>query len=172
MHQKHKLIFGPLALGICAAPTHEALAQFSGYLKIPGIAGESTVKGYESTIDILSFRQNVAQPGGGLPTFQFSKLQDKSSPLLYSYCAGGSNISSMLFTIRTPSGTAGEIMTYTFQNVAITNVQTAGTAGTDLRPTDSFVVLFQGMTWSYTPVNSSGVAGAAVVTSWTNSPPP
>jgi len=57
-------------------------------------------------------------------------------------------------------------MKYTLTSVAITNIQTTATASTDLRPTDTFAVTFQGVTWTYTPTNANGSPGTPVVLGW------
>jgi type VI secretion system secreted protein Hcp len=87
-----------------AAQTHlEATMATDTYLKIDGIAGESTDSGHQGWIEILSGGFGIHQPrsacvstGGGhtaervnMSEIHFSKLVDLASPILMQMCAAG-----------------------------------------------------------------------------------
>lgn len=167
MNKKHRLVFGPIALGLCALAPREALAQYDAFLKISGVLGESYDSKHKNEIDITAFSQDVPSPGNGMPTFKFSMLQNKASPTLYSYCAGSSNVPSMLLTLRKPGADQLEFLKITLQDSTITNIHTSGvTSGADARPVDEFAVTFQAITWSY----RAGIMDTPIVITWTNSP--
>jgi type VI secretion system secreted protein Hcp len=170
MKKKHKLVFGPLAVGLCALPADKAMAAFDAFLKIDGVPGESQDSKHRDEIDIVAFTQAVAAPGTNAPTFSFSMRQNRSSPLLYAYCAGGSNVTSMVFTLRSEGATMIEFLKCTLSDATITSIHTAGaTTGLDPAPTDDFMVTFRKIEWLYRYQTSTGSI-TTITTTWTSPP--
>ena len=74
---------------------------FDAFIKIPGVDGESTRKGFEKQIAILSFSLGASNPssigaggGGGagkasISSFNLMKHSDITSPLLFQACCQG-----------------------------------------------------------------------------------
>jgi type VI secretion system secreted protein Hcp len=175
MKKKHKLVFGPLALGLCAVPTDQGLAAFDAFIKIDGVPGESSDASHKEWIEIESFHHGVSQPSGGVQSgttngwLKVTKEIDKSSPILYACTAGGSNLTSMTLTVRYPGGTNQvEYMQIKLTDLLVSSYQTGGGA-TDVgsRPTETFSFNFSKIQWTYQPVDASGApSGPPIVTSW------
>ena len=171
MKKKHKLVFGPLALGLCAVPTYEGLAAFDAFIKIDGVPGESSDAKHKDEIEVLSYSWGMAQSGGLLSGWNLkcNKAIDKSSPYLYVCSAGGSNLTSGTLSLRYPGGTNQvEYLTIKMENLIITSVQGGGAAtDTAYRPQESITFNFQKIEWTYQPVTTDGApSGPPIVTSW------
>ena len=170
MKKKHKLVFGPLALGLCALPTDPSVAAFDAFIKIDGVPGESSDASHKEWIEIESFNHGVSQPGSLTNAwFKVTKAVDKSSPYLYVCAAGSSNLTSMTLTVRYPGGTNQvEYMQIKMTDLLVSSYQTGGGA-TDLssRPMETFSFNFSKIEWTYQPVDASGApSGSPIVTSW------
>jgi type VI secretion system secreted protein Hcp len=88
---------------------------FSAFLKIDGIAGESTDKTHPGEIEISSFSWGVANTGSGsssgggngkaaLQDFSFAMATSKASPNLMLACATGKHIPQAALTVRSMNG--------------------------------------------------------------------
>jgi len=86
---------------------------FDIYLKLDGIDGESTVKGHEKEIVVVSYEQGIdaptVPPGGGgggaagkavFSGVRFRKPLDKASIPIFLACASRKHIKSARFTFR------------------------------------------------------------------------
>ena len=113
--------------------------ELSIFLKLDGIDGESTVKGHEKEIDVLSYAQGleaaiVLSGGGGAAagktTFsgvRFRKAVDSASLLILIACASGQHIKEARFAFRR-RGADFDFYAVTFQDVLISRVnEQAGT---------------------------------------------
>src|SRR5687768_1679463 len=77
------------------------------FLEIDGIPGESKVAAHPNTIELESFAIGMTLPPAAKPAFQdisFSKVIDKSSPLLYLACASGKPIKTATLFVRRAGG--------------------------------------------------------------------
>jgi type VI secretion system secreted protein Hcp len=110
------------------------------FLKVDGIAGESTVKGHKDEITVLSYEQAVEVPviqsggGGGASTgiakfsgVRLRKNVDVASIPILLACASGRHIQYARFTFRRGAG-GFDFYKVTLEDVLVTNVaQRAGT---------------------------------------------
>ena len=174
MKKKHKLVFGPLALGLCAVPTDQSLAAFDAFLKIDGIPGESMDSKHKDEIDVLSWSWGETQSGtlslSNSWNFKISKALDKSSPLLYVCSAGRSNLTQVILTVRKAGQQQQEYMTIKMSDVLISGCQSGGGAA-DLAamPTEEVSFNFQKIEWTYQAFTPDGLpSGSPIVTSWSN----
>jgi type VI secretion system secreted protein Hcp len=108
------------------------------FLKLDGIAGESTDDKHKGEIDIEAFTFNAKQggaasgSGGGsgkvkFAPLRFVKVYDASSPKLFQAAASGRHIKSAVLTFRR-SGDAGdlEFLTYKLSDVVVSSYQQGG----------------------------------------------
>ena len=175
MKKKHKLVFGPLALGLCAVPTDPSLAAFDAFLKIDGVPGESTDSKHAGEIDVLSWSWGMAQSGlTNTWNFRVTKALDKSSPLLYVSSAGRSNLTSMTITGRAAGKVEQEYLFIKLSDVIISSVQGGGTASAaSPLPTEEVSFNFSKIEWTYQAYTADGTpSGSPIVTSWSNSAAP
>ncbi|RYZ11872.1 MAG: type VI secretion system tube protein Hcp, partial [Comamonadaceae bacterium] len=108
----------------------------------PTINGQSTIKGYEKTLEVLSFSHSVSiatSPGmtnaertGGKPNFSdlsFSRYTDSATPQLMQACAGGTVLDgdTILTVARNDeSGAVLPMVVFTLKDVVISMVSTSG----------------------------------------------
>jgi type VI secretion system secreted protein Hcp len=144
------------------------------FLKIAGIEGESTKKGFENQIEIESFSWGETQPtsqsagtgsGSGkveMQGFSFTTKSNKSSPKLMLACATGQHIASAVLTARKAGGKQEEYLKWTLSDIVVSSYQTGGSAGSDTVPTDQFSLSFSKIQTEYKPQDAKGGLGAAV----------
>lgn len=132
-------------------------------LDIKDIKGNSTIKGYEDKIILMSFSIGISLPIGldvantertmGRPNFSefsFSKISDQSTTALYSACTQGTKLGDATLLIgRNENGEFMPHMKYVMKNAMISNVSSSG--GGDM--VDSFSIHFTGVTAEYTQQN-------------------
>ncbi len=146
------------------------------FLRIDGIEGESTKRGVEKQIEIESFSWSAAQTGfhgtgtgGGtakvdVQDFHFTTKVNKSSPKLMIACATGQHFKdrSAVLIVRKAGGKQEAYLTYKLSDITISSYQTAGAAGDNTVPTDSFSIAFSKIEVEYKPQKSDGSLEAAV----------
>lgn len=140
------------------------MAAVDYFLKIDGVEGESTVKGHEGEIDLMSFSwgethaATVGGAGGGgsagrvqMQDFHFTKGMDKSSPLLFLKVANGAHIASAkLYGTRPNADGAGlEFLKFVLSDVLVSSYQTGGDGSAI--PTDQFSLNFAKIEVFFTP---------------------
>lgn len=165
-----------LAALLAAAPLQ---AAFDAFLKIEGVKGESRDETHKDQIEILSFSWGVSNPSvaggqGGKASFQdisFTKVMDKSSPLLMLGCASGRHYPEVILYLRTPTnaGAAGPVtyLTITLTDVMVTSFQVSGHGGdSSARPTEQFSLNYAKIKLEYVPINPDGRPGDAVFFDW------
>ncbi len=130
---------------------------FDAFIKLDGIAGESTDSKHKGEIEVLSFSWNIKQSiatsdGGGagagkaqVSDFTIVKHIDKSSPVLMLAVCTGQHIRDGMFTVEDPrtarGGKGGEaFMKIKLNDILISSFQTGG-GGTD-QPTDQVSLNF------------------------------
>jgi type VI secretion system secreted protein Hcp len=152
---------------------------FDAFLKIDGVDGESTRKGYEKQIPILSFSWGGSNPatigvdgGGGagkgvLSSLSIMKKSDASSPLIFQKCMEGEHIKSAKLTLMKAGGKAPiDFVVYELSIVYIDSVQYSGSQGGDDAPMESVSLTFGKMTYTFTPQTATGTKGSPVVGQW------
>jgi type VI secretion system secreted protein Hcp len=141
-----------------------------------GVEGESTRKGLEKWIEVLSWRWGVSQPSGGgagggsgkgkaVPgDFEFTHSYDKASPVLAKACAGGKHFPKVVFK----SSKAGEgqktFLETTMKEVLVTSVQPGGSAGGDI--TEHVSCSYKDIEFAYKPQDDKGGLGGEVKFGW------
>jgi type VI secretion system secreted protein Hcp len=148
------------------------------FLKIDGIAGESTDANHKGEIDVESWSWGLSQsgsvgPGGGggagkvsFQDFHFVSRISKASPALFLACASGSHIK--MATLSGVRG-AGKVKSADFLKIKMTDLlvssmQLGDSEGTV--PTDQFSLNFSKVELSYTSQSAKGKAEPPVTAGW------
>lgn len=115
-----------------------SIGPFDIFLKLDGIDGESTAKGHEKEIVVLSYEQGIDAPmaaggggsGVGKPVFsgvRFRKSLDRASIPILLTCASGKHIKKATFTFRR-TGAVADFYQVTLDEVFVRHIfQRAGT---------------------------------------------
>jgi len=165
------LLAASLPLLLHAPP---ALSAVDLFLKIDGIDGESTVKGREKWIEVLSYSWGVTNNGsfvgggGGagkasFQDFNFTKYVDVSSPKLFQHAASGEHIKSAILEVVTAGEKPSPFLTYTFTDLLVTSFSQS--SGGDI-PVDSFSFAFAKLAMDYRPLKADGTLGSPIHGSW------
>ena len=162
------------------------------FLKLDGIEGESTARGHEKEIVVLSYEQGIDTPiiqqgggggGAGRPTFSGVRLRkavDAASIPLLLACASGTHIKDARFTFQRPGQTPFDFYKVSLEDVLVTRVsQRAGTgpqyplsfeeldAGADsVGFLDDVTLEYGRIRWEYQTVGPDGRPGAPVTGGW------
>jgi len=154
---------------------------FDAYMKIDGIDGESTDAGHTGQIEILSYGQDVKQSGGSATSrvggqtgsrvdvgdFSVTQVLDKSSPNLAKYCCTGKHIPTIVIEVCGATEQKQTYMSYTLTDAVVSSVKALGAAHDEgSRPTEEVSFRFGSISWSYTPYDNTGKAGAAIKAGW------
>jgi type VI secretion system secreted protein Hcp len=154
------------------------MAMTDYFLKIDGIAGESTDEKHANEIDLLSFswgasQQGTSHMGGGMGAgkvsfqdFHFTMKVGKASPLLFLSCSSGKHIPSALLTVREAGGKQQEYLKVKFTDLLISSYTSGGSGGVDIKPVDSVSFNFSKIEWDYKPQDKAGNLGGAVTAGW------
>ena len=132
------------------------------FLDIPDIKGQSTVKGFEDKIELLSYSHGVAmqitaspsatERTAGKPNHQdltISKYMDLSTCPLVAACNAGTNLKTVTLTIgRNDAGTVLPMVVYTLDNTIVSSVSHSGGGGD--RPTETVTLNYTKIKWDYT----------------------
>lgn len=147
------------------------------FMKIDGIAGESTDKTHKDETEVLAWSWGATQHGtmhtgtgggSGKVSFQdisFTKYIDKGSPLLLDKLAGGTHIKSATLVVRKAGGAPLEYLTFKMEEVIVTSVSTGGSGGED-RLTEHVTLNFAKYDYQYVPQKPDGTGGGAVISSY------
>jgi type VI secretion system secreted protein Hcp len=152
---------------------------YDAFLKVDGIEGESTRKGFEKQIPILSFSWGATNPatigvtgggGGGkgtLTPINVVKRTDSSSPKFFQKCMEGEHIKKASLTLMKSGGKeAIDFIKYDLETVYIENVQYSGSEKGDDTPIESISLACGKVTYTYTPQTATGTKGSPVVGQW------
>ena len=151
---------------------------FDAFLKIEGLDGDSTRRGFEKQLELRSFNwgasnQSAISAGGAaggkvsVTTFNISKKTDVASPRLFQSCCNGTHYSKAVLTLsRQGSGSSDDFMKYEFESVYVESVQWSGAIGADDTPLESVSFAFGKVSVTYTPQNPDGSKGSPSVGTW------
>lgn len=145
------------------------------------IKGDSLLEGYTDKIEIMSYSHNVAmqvtndvsnsERTSGKPhvgEFTLTKFVDSATPTLNSYCCAGKPIPSAKIVIgRNAAEGSGQLMafiTYTLDNVVLSNVSVSG--GTGGKPVETLSLNFTKIKWELTAQKDDGTKEGVAGTSW------
>jgi type VI secretion system secreted protein Hcp len=146
------------------------------YMNIDGIPGDSTAKGFEKQIEVLSFswgvtNQVVTGGGGGGSTgrasFQdlhFTQKTQSSSPKLLGACASGQHIKEATITfLKKGTDNPQAFLQIKMTDVLVSSFQTAGAEGSDNDvPTDEVSLNFAKFEYDFTSQNPDGSIGTLI----------
>jgi type VI secretion system secreted protein Hcp len=140
------------------------------FLKLDGIAGESTNKGHKDEIEVLSFSWGVSNSseiaaqgrrrGRSTPSdITFVMRSNKATPLLFKACATGRHLKQGLFVIEK----AGE-QPFAFYKVTLTDVLVSSfqASGSEQDVTDAFSLAFRTLKIEETEQTPKGTPGDTV----------
>lgn len=149
------------------------------FLKIDGIDGESTDDKHKKWIEVLSFSHGVSQPvsgasasggrTGGRADFtdvSLVKTVDNASPDLNIYCSKGQHIPKIEVEFCLATGDKHNFLKYTMENCIISSVGVSGSAGGEVKPSESLTFAYGKIKWEYTPIDHAGKAGSTTGRSW------
>lgn len=152
---------------------------FDAFLKLDGVEGESTRKGFEKQIPIASFSWGGMNPptigvtgggGGGkgtLTSLSVMKKADSSSPTFFQKCMEGEHFKKATLTLMKAGGKAPiDFIKYDLETVYIESVQYSGASNGDDVPMESVTLAFGKLTYTYTPQTATGTKGSPVVGQW------
>lgn len=148
------------------------------FLKLDGIAGESTHASHKDEIDVESWSWGVTHPasssggsggggGAGKASFEDSHFVSRistASPALFTACASGSHIKEGLLTGNRGSGKGIDYLKYKLRDVVVTSLIQSDTDAEP--PVEQFSLSYSKVEWSYTPQSSSGKAGTPIKAGW------
>jgi type VI secretion system secreted protein Hcp len=148
------------------------MAQVDYFLKIDGVAGESTDDKHKGEIEVESFSWGETQSGtaghgsgGGAgkvspSDFSFTKKLDKASPVLFVGCATGQHFKSAILTARKAGGGQQEYLKLTMEDVLVSSYQLGGAGSSDIVPMDQVSLNFAKLEYSYKEQKPDGSLGA------------
>ncbi len=153
---------------------------FDAFLKIDGVDGESTRKGFEKQMEIQSFSLGASNPssigagggggGGGkvsVSSFNIMKKTDSASPKLFNTCCQGDHYASAVVTLNKAAGkTPIDFLKYEFEEVYVDSIQWAGAPGGDDSPMENVTFSFGKITITYKPQKPDGSKGSPAVGSF------
>jgi type VI secretion system secreted protein Hcp len=152
------------------------MAAFDYFLKIDGIAGESTDAKHKGEIDVLSWswgetQEIAASPGGGggtgkvaMTDLHVSANLSKASPPLLLACASGKHIKSAVLSGRKAGKGQDDFLTFSLTDVLVSGYQTGGTAAE--APLDSISLNFSKIEMTYREQTAKGSLGPSIRVGW------
>ena len=147
------------------------------FLKLAGIAGESTDAKHKGEIDVLAWSwglSNETPAGGGggggagrakIENISINKSVDLASPLLLSFGAQGQRIKEGTLTTRRPGKAGSEFLLLKMTNVVVTSVNVAAVQDQNV-PTENVTLSFGKLEFTYRSTKPSGGAGAEQTFKW------
>jgi type VI secretion system secreted protein Hcp len=137
------------------------------FLDIPDIKGQSTIKGFEDKIEILSASHGVAMQVTGSPSatertsgkpnhqdLTVSKYVDLSTCPLIAACNAATNLKTITLTVgRNDAGTMLPYLVYTLENAIVSSVSVS--AGSGDRPTETITFNYSKIKWDFTEQNAA-----------------
>jgi type VI secretion system secreted protein Hcp len=153
-----------------------SMAAFDYFLKIDGIAGESTDSKHKDEIDVQSWSWGETQSpptggggGGGAGKVQMQDLHvtskvSKASPQLMLACASGKHIKNAILTGRRGGKVPLEFLTFSLSDVLVTSYQTGGTEAEP--PVDAVALNFAKIQIEYKQIQQGGKLGGSVKAGW------
>ena len=119
---------------------------------------------------MLSFHWGIARVRRGraqVEDFQVVKYVDAASPLLFDAVCSGQHIKEALFTLRKAGGDQLDFYKVRFEEVFVTSVTPAGSAGGDVLPMEELRLDFESAEIEYRVQNPDGSPGGIVRSSCT-----
>lgn len=153
------------------------MAGIDSFLKLDKVTSESTKKGHEKEIDVLSWQwgaKNESSLGGGGSGLSRGKAvpdvlmiehrYDSASPTIAQKCANGSHFDTAVLTCRQAGGEQQEFLKITMSHVIITSVEPRAADGGEV--TEAVQMMYNKIKYEYKPMDSGGKLGGAIVFEW------
>ena len=144
------------------------------FLKLDGIAGESTDAKHKGEIELVSFSWGVSQSaaggsGGGagksrLKQFEFLMRVNKASPAVFLAVASGMHLKEASLAVRRRSKAAFDWLKVKFSDVLITSYEQAGEDAEV--PYERVAFDFAKVELEYKPQTARGAPGTAISAGW------
>lgn len=131
----------------------------------PNVKGESSIRGYEGKIELLSFSQSVAtqhigdlsagertsgRDRGNRQNMTVTKYLDSASPTLHQASIEGKQFPEVKIIIgRKDGGEVSELIRYNMKGVLISSISVGG--GDGGKPVETLMLDYNQITWDYTP---------------------
>ena len=156
-----------LFTSLCMLLVNTTSGQSSIFLKLDGIEGESTRKGYEKWIEVIGMDQSTTQSGsfaggGGAGKVKFGefkivKLVDKASPFLLLITAQGKHLrqATLVFT----GSDAVSNYTITLSDVLLSGVATSSECNPVCKTTERVSINYSKIEWVYKDRNGGITKG-------------
>jgi type VI secretion system secreted protein Hcp len=119
---------------------------------------------------VLSFHWGIARGRRGraqVEDFQVVKYVDAASPLLFDAVCSGQHIKDALFTLRKAGDKGLDFYKVKFEEVLVSSVTPAGSAGGDAQPMEELRLDFESAEIEYRIQNPDGSPGGTVKSSCT-----
>jgi type VI secretion system secreted protein Hcp len=155
---------------------------FDTFLKLDGLDGESTRKGFEKQIEIYSFSFGASNPttvGSGtsgmaagkvsISSFNVMKKTESVSAVLFAKCCVGDHFATANITCNKASGDKAvplSFLKFDFTEVYVESIQWSGSSGGDDTPTESVSFAFASVKITYTPQTAKGTGGTPIIANW------
>jgi len=142
----------------------------ASFVKIDGVAGESTDARHPGESDIQTFHLKATNDGGSIAgggggagkvafgEAEFTKSYDKASPQLLQKVASGQHIKTVSFSFRRGGNAGDGFLVYKLDDVLVSTYQQGGDTGV------SPLLEHVGLTFSKIAVSYTPVAGPPLVT--------
>jgi type VI secretion system secreted protein Hcp len=151
--------------------------NFTTFLKIDGIEGESNDSAHLGEIDVNSFSWGENRAGGGsgdgngtgkvnMNDFSITMAVSKASPKLFLACATGEHIKSALLTARKDNNASQEYLKWSFTDIQITSYSTSANTREDEKPIEQITFSFGKISIEYKEIRSNGTLGPSTTAGW------
>lgn len=149
---------------------------FDAFIHIDQVEGESTDTEFTGQIEVLSFNNGVSQQASGTfsssggrtaeradwTPFTIVKAVDKASPLLMQFCAAGTHVDTVEFTVCRAGTEKVKYLTYTMKNCIIASVNNGGSSGEDF-PSETVTIMYGKINVAYVPQGRTDGSGQGQV---------
>jgi type VI secretion system secreted protein Hcp len=154
---------------------------FDAFLKLEGVEGSATRKGYENQIFLDSFSWGAHNPtsvvgsghgaGAGrveISHFSVTKKTDKSSPKLFQACCTGKHFPKAILTILKAGGeNPVDYLKYEMETLFVSDFQESGASnGGDDIPVETISFAFGKVNMLFTEQKPDGSKGGTVAAGW------
>src|SRR5438128_8438383 len=155
------------------------MAAVDYFVKMDVIDGESTDRGHEKWIPVMSFTFGASRTGssasatGGagagkvqFQDFHFSSEVSKASPKLFQACASGEHFKKVIIAMRTAGGDQQQdFYKITFSDCLISSYQTGGRGNENL-PTENISLAFAKIELSFQTQSAAGGLLTPIEVGW------
>jgi type VI secretion system secreted protein Hcp len=154
------------------------MAAVDYFLRIDGVAGESTDSKHKGWLDVESWswgetQSGTVHAGGGggagkvqFQDFHFTTKVSKASPKLFLACASGQHLKEAQLVARKAGKGQQEFLQWTFSDLLVSSYQTGGSEAGDLLPMDQVSLNFAKVKVSYKAQKADGSLDAAITAGW------